>query len=123
MWTLDNKITKKQQKKLVSCLSCLLFFILTPLNLFMKTKLMVNSIIQVHRRQPWMETKPSFSLYPPLKQKPQGTEAAVKSGFSVQSFELVIVFHSAKKYWFYTNSNIRVMIAYSEILLYYGDSV
>ncbi|XP_070694441.1 dynein axonemal heavy chain 7 [Pempheris klunzingeri] len=32
---------------------------------------------QVHRKQPWMETKPSFSLCPPLR--PQGTEAALKS--------------------------------------------
>ncbi|XP_074514231.1 dynein axonemal heavy chain 7 isoform X2 [Sebastes fasciatus] len=29
------------------------------------------------RQQPWMD-KPSFSLYPPLKQTPEGTEAAVK---------------------------------------------
>ncbi|XP_044073688.1 dynein axonemal heavy chain 7 isoform X2 [Siniperca chuatsi] len=33
---------------------------------------------QVHRKQPWMATKPSFSLCPPLKQTTQGTEAAVK---------------------------------------------
>ncbi|XP_078119357.1 dynein axonemal heavy chain 7 [Sander vitreus] len=33
---------------------------------------------QVHRKRPWIDTKPSFSLYPPIKQKSQGTVAAVK---------------------------------------------
>ncbi|KAA8593177.1 hypothetical protein FQN60_009293 [Etheostoma spectabile] len=33
---------------------------------------------QVHRKRPWMDTKPSFSVYPPLKQKSQGTVLAVK---------------------------------------------
>ncbi|TDH07133.1 hypothetical protein EPR50_G00120640 [Perca flavescens] len=33
---------------------------------------------QVHRKRPWMDTKPSFSLYPPIKQKSQGAVAAVK---------------------------------------------
>ena len=42
---------------------------------------MANSTVQVYGRQPWMETKPSFSPYPPLTQRPQGTEAAEKSGF------------------------------------------
>lgn len=45
-----------------------------------------------------METKPSFSLYPPLR--PQGTEAHVKSGLNVKSSELVIIFHSDENYWF-----------------------
>ncbi|XP_047456328.1 dynein axonemal heavy chain 7 isoform X2 [Mugil cephalus] len=30
---------------------------------------------QVPRKQPWLETKPSFSLYPPPKQKSEGLEA------------------------------------------------
>ncbi|XP_041805973.1 dynein heavy chain 7, axonemal [Chelmon rostratus] len=33
---------------------------------------------QVDRKQPWMETKPSFSLCPPLVQKPQETESTVR---------------------------------------------
>uniref|UniRef100_A0AAQ5XFX9 EF-hand domain-containing protein n=1 Tax=Amphiprion ocellaris TaxID=80972 RepID=A0AAQ5XFX9_AMPOC len=32
------------------------------------------------RTEPWMETKPSFKLFPLLSQKPQGAEAAVKQG-------------------------------------------
>ncbi|XP_019945265.2 dynein axonemal heavy chain 7 isoform X2 [Paralichthys olivaceus] len=32
---------------------------------------------QVHRKQPWMENKPSFTLFPPLVPKPQGSEEAV----------------------------------------------
>ncbi|XP_067372006.1 dynein axonemal heavy chain 7 isoform X2 [Channa argus] len=32
----------------------------------------------VSRKQPWMDLKPSFSLYPPLSQKSPGAEAAVK---------------------------------------------
>uniref|UniRef100_UPI0037E73D97 dynein axonemal heavy chain 7 n=1 Tax=Semicossyphus pulcher TaxID=241346 RepID=UPI0037E73D97 len=33
---------------------------------------------QVIHQQPWMETKHLFSLYPPLKKKPGGSEAAMK---------------------------------------------
>uniref|UniRef100_A0A3B5AG71 Dynein axonemal heavy chain 7 n=1 Tax=Stegastes partitus TaxID=144197 RepID=A0A3B5AG71_9TELE len=36
------------------------------------------------RKEPWMEAKPVFTLYPRLKQEPQGAEAAVKGGFSFQ---------------------------------------
>ncbi|XP_030285119.1 dynein heavy chain 7, axonemal isoform X1 [Sparus aurata] len=49
-----------------------------------KKKSKIDSLVfslphpQVYGRQPWMETKPSFSPYPPLIQRPQGTEAAEK---------------------------------------------
>ncbi|TMS06223.1 Dynein heavy chain 7, axonemal, partial [Larimichthys crocea] len=32
----------------------------------------------VHRKEPWMESKPSFSLFPSVIQKPPGSEAAVE---------------------------------------------
>lgn len=120
MCVIDNKITLKTNKN-----ECLAHFILTsslPICMFFfnypntsqlicenNIKLVVNSVVQVHRKQPWMASKPLFSLYPSLKQNPQGTEEAVKSGFNVQSFELVIIFLSAKTYCYYTSSNIRVL--------------
>lgn len=53
---------------------------------------MVNFTVKVNRKRPWMETKPSFSLHPILKQQPPGAEAAVKSGFKclMWSFKYVI---------------------------------
>uniref|UniRef100_A0A3B4YVU2 Dynein axonemal heavy chain 7 n=1 Tax=Seriola lalandi dorsalis TaxID=1841481 RepID=A0A3B4YVU2_SERLL len=51
------------------------------------------SIVQVHRKQPWMETKPSFSLHPP---QPQGTEEDVKSGFKHQSYDHIYNYYIQK---------------------------
>ncbi|KAM7380824.1 hypothetical protein PAMP_004096 [Pampus punctatissimus] len=38
-----------------------------------------KDIGMVHRKRPWMETKPSFSLHPLFKQEPQEAEGALKN--------------------------------------------
>ncbi|XP_067459187.1 dynein axonemal heavy chain 7 [Thunnus thynnus] len=41
-------------------------------------KFFLPSPPEVHRKRPWMETKPSFSLHPLFNQQPQGAEGAEK---------------------------------------------
>lgn len=47
-----------------------------------------------------MEARPSFSLFPLITQKPDGTETASKRGFIPLGFELLPLFFG----WFYASS-------------------